>query len=174
MDILLLGNPELRKKAERIKNIDDRNIQNLINDMLTKVIEANGMGLAATQLGKHKQMFIMASHPNERYPYAPSMEPTAILNPEILATSVQTEKGWEGCLSVPGLRGLVSRFTGIEVRYQTAQGETIECRFEGFLARIFQHEYDHLQGKVFVDRVASSEDLMVEAEWQKLMQSGQV
>ncbi|MBT3504856.1 MAG: peptide deformylase, partial [Piscirickettsiaceae bacterium] len=79
------------------------------------------------------------------------------------------EAGWEGCLSVPGLRGLVSRSNRIRVRYLTWEGDQVETEYDSFIARIFQHEFDHLQGKLFTDRVDSNLDLMAEQEWQRMM-----
>lgn len=166
-DIILLGNPLLRQKSQVVDDIYVSGVQALGKKMLGRVKAMNGMGIAAPQLGELKRMFVMASHPNERYPYAPLMEATVVINPQIIAYSESKEKGWEGCLSVPGLRGEVWRHKSVDVMYQTLTGESIETRYEGFLARIFQHENDHLDGYLFVDRVESGHDLMVEAEWQK-------
>lgn len=170
--ILLLGNPLLRDISESVDNVLAPQMQRLFKHMLKTVIEQQGMGLAAPQIGVSKRVFVMASHPNKRYPYAPDMTPTIIVNPQIIATSTAKEKGWEGCLTVPSLRGFVPRHTHIDVRYQNMEGEWLEQRFEGFLARIFQHEYDHLDGKVFIDRVDSTHDLMAESEWYERVANG--
>jgi peptide deformylase len=93
------------------------------------------------------------------------MAPTAVINPEIIRLSDELEKGWEGCLSIPGIRGLVPRSTRIVVRYITHEGNVREEEFTGFIARVFQHEYDHLNGTVFLDRVESTWDIITEKEY---------
>ncbi len=113
----------------------------------------------------------MASQPNKRYPNAPKMQPKAIINPKILSYGDEVEKDWEGCLSLPNVRGKVPRPTKIEVRYLTQNGEVVEEVLEGFLARIFQHEFDHLNGKVFIDRVESTLDIVMEREYRKIIYS---
>ena len=116
-------------------------------------------------------LFIMAVHPSPRYPKAPEMEPFALLNPELLWASEETELGWEGCLSIPGLRGLVPRSRRIGVRYLTRRGELREEEYTDFLARVFQHEFDHVQGMVFIDRVESTRELATEKEYLRMLQS---
>jgi peptide deformylase len=95
------------------------------------------------------------------------MEPTAMINPRIIAHSTERVKGWEGCLSLPGIRGLVPRYQAIEVEYITRDGQLHQQELTDFVARIFQHEYDHLDGIVFLDRVESTHDLMTEQEYQQ-------
>jgi peptide deformylase len=135
--------------------------------MVLKMEEMGGVGIAAPQLGIKKQLIVVASRPTPRYPNAPEMSPTPMLNPQILGHSETTEKGWEGCLSVPGLRGLVPRYRSVTVSYQDRQGDIQQQDFDGFIARIFQHEYDHLQGMVFIDRVENTHELMTEQEYQR-------
>jgi peptide deformylase len=113
----------------------------------------------------------MASRPSQRYPHAPKIEPLAIINPEILWKSDEMDEGWEGCLSIPGLRGLVPRHHRIGVRYQTRDCKVREVEYSDFLARVFQHEYDHVQGIVFIDRVESTLNLMTEKEYLRVQQS---
>lgn len=163
--IAQLGQPVLREAAGNITNPTDPAVQALIDDMLVTVADANGVGIAAPQVFESWSLFIVASSPNPRYPNAPQMEPTAMINPEILWRSEDKEKGWEGCLSIPGLRGLVPRHRWIGVRYLTREGEMREVEFEDFLARVFQHEFDHLHGIVFVDRLESTKDLVTEKEY---------
>lgn len=167
LQIAQLGNPILRKKAKLVKNIDDKFVQELIDDMMVTVMDVNGVGIAAPQIYQSLQIFIMASHPNPRYPDAPKMKPTAIINPRIISMSKETEKGWEGCLSVPGIRGFVPRDKTIEVEFFTRKGKKVKTSYKDFLARIFQHEFDHLLGIEFIDRVESTKDLMSEKEWGK-------
>ncbi len=165
-----LGNPALREIAQPISDVGDRQIQKLIAEMLITLKESRGVGLAAPQIGRSLQLIIIASHPNERYPDAPQMEPTVMINPQIVTHSLEIEKGWEGCLSVPMIRGQVPRYRNIEVEYLDHQGDRQSTKLTGFVARIFQHEYDHLQGKVFIDRVENTLDLSSEEEYRKLWQ----
>lgn len=160
-----LGNPILRETAQPIADVCDREIQQLIDQMLVTLKESKGVGLAAPQIGRSLQLIVVASHPNERYPNAPQMEPTAMLNPKIISFSSETEKGWEGCLSVPMIRGLVPRYREIEVEYTDRQGDRQQLKLTDFVARIFQHECDHLEGKVFLDRVETNLDLVAESEY---------
>lgn len=103
--IAQLGQPVLRGVGATVADPADPAVQALIDDMLVTVADANGVGIAAPQLFEPLSLFIVASHPNPRYPKAPQMEPTAMINPEIVWKSGEKEKGWEGCLSIPGLRG---------------------------------------------------------------------
>ena len=168
LPVYQLGNPVLREIAQPIADVREHEIQDLIDEMLTTLKDSKGVGLAAPQIGRSLQLVIIASHPNERYPHAPQMEPIAMLNPKIISRSVETEKGWEGCLSVPMIRGLVPRYREIEIEYSDREGNQQSTKLTDFVARIFQHEYDHLEGKVFLDRVETSLDLVTESEYQKL------
>jgi len=170
LNVYQLGNPKLREIAQPIADVGDREIQQLIDEMLATLKDSKGVGLAAPQIGRSLQLVIVASHPNQRYPNAPQMEPTAMINPQIIGHSVETEKGWEGCLSVPMLRGLVPRYREVEVEYTDRQGDRQTAKLTNFVARIFQHEYDHLEGKVFLDRVENTLDLASEAEYQNILQ----
>lgn len=165
--IIQLGNPQLRQKSAWVENINDEEIQKLIDDLILTVSQANGVGIAAPQVAESYRLFIVASRPNDRYPHAPEMQPTAMINPQIISHSSEVVKGWEGCLSVPGLRGLVTRYQTIEIEYTDRNGNLQKQELTDFVARIFQHEYDHLEGKVFLDRVESTDDLMTESEYQK-------
>lgn len=167
-EIAQLGQPVLREPARPVDDPADPAVQALIDDMLVTVADANGVGIAAPQVHEPLDLFIIASRPNPRYPHAPVMAPTAMLNPEIVWVSDETEKGWEGCLSVPGLRGLVPRHRRIGVRYLTRAGELREEELADFIARIFQHEFDHIRGLVFVDRV-DTRDLVSEKEYLRII-----
>jgi len=169
MEIIQLGNPILRSKAEFVENIEDLRIQQLVDNLLITVKQANGMGIAAPQVGASDRIFIVASRPNPRYPHAPEMEPTAMINPKILARSNETVKAWEGCLSIPGIRGSVPRDRAIEVEYSDRHGKLHQQQLTDFVARIFQHELDHLDGIVFLDRLETNHDIMTEQEYQKLV-----
>jgi peptide deformylase len=167
LPIIQLGNPILRQKANLIDNIEDENIQKLIDDLVATVTKSNGVGIAAPQVAESYRLFIVASHPNARYPNAPEMEPTAMINPRIIAHSSEVVKGWEGCLSVPEIRGLVPRYESIEIGYVDRHGKSQKQQLTDFVARIFQHESDHLDGIVFLERVESTLDLITEQEYQQ-------
>lgn len=167
LQISKLGNPILRQPAQPIENIDDEYIQNLIDALIATVVPANGVGIAAPQVAQSYRLFIIASRPTLRYPKAPEMEPTPMLNPRIIARSSEIVKDWEGCLSIPGIRGLVPRHQAIEVEYSDRYGQLHRQVLTDFVARIFQHEYDHLDGKVFLDRVESTKEIISEEEYQK-------
>jgi len=169
LKIAQLGHPILRKKSSVVKTIDSSDIQNLIDNMIAIIKNVDGVGLAAPQVYKSKRLFIVASHPNPRYPHAPNMEPIAIINPKIVSHSQAKEKDWEGCLSIPKIRGLVPRYQSVKVEYTTREGKIITKTFKDFIARIFQHEYDHLNGIAFPDRLETTKDLIAEKEYQKIV-----
>jgi len=164
-----LGNSILRRPAQQISDCSDPQLQTLIDRMLATLKQSNGVGLAAPQVSESLQLFIVASSPNPRYPNAPKMEPTAMLNPKIVSHSAIAVKDWEGCLSIPGIRGLVPRHPSIAVEYTDRQGCIQQQEFTDFIARIFQHEYDHLNGIVFLDRVESTHELITDQEYLKLI-----
>ena len=166
-NITQLGNPILRQQAAIINNPREENIQAIIKQLMVTVKAANGVGIAAPQIGQSYRLFIVASHPNPRYPHAPLMEPTAMINPKITDYSGKKVKDWEGCLSIPGIRGLVPRYHRIEFEYLAENGKLVKQVLEGFLARIVQHELDHLNGVLFIDRLESLQDMYSEAEYQK-------
>jgi peptide deformylase len=166
--IARLGNPILERTATAIEAIGDRRLESLIDSLIETAKAAHGVGIAAPQVFESSRLFIVASRPTLRYRDAPTMEPTAMINPRILAVSEEKVKGWEGCLSVPGLRGLIPRHSWIEVEYMDRRGKVICDRFSDFVARIFQHELDHLDGLLFLDRLESEKDLFSEEEYQLL------
>jgi peptide deformylase len=168
LEVIELGNPILRQKAQPVQDVQSERIQTLVENLLVTVKEANGVGIAAPQVAQSDRLFIVASRPNLRYPSAPTMEPTAMINPHLLAHSDETVKGWEGCLSIPGIRGKVPRYRAIEVEYIGRDGKLHKQELTNFVARIFQHELDHLNGIVFVDRLDSTQDLITEREYQRL------
>ncbi|MBE9076747.1 peptide deformylase [Romeria aff. gracilis LEGE 07310] len=163
--IIQLGDPQLRSHAQPVADFADPRIQLLIDDLIETAQAANGVGIAAPQVGESLRLFIVASRPNLRYPHAPSMAPTAMLNPQIIAHSDEAIEAWEGCLSVPDRRGQVRRYREIEVTYQDRWGKPQRQVLTDFVARIFQHEYDHLEGRVFVDRVEDPQTLLSEADY---------
>ncbi|GGB56797.1 peptide deformylase [Shewanella inventionis] len=152
LTIATTGDNILTLKAAPVTVFDDE-LAVLASNMLLTMQKANGVGIAATQVFSNTAMFIMASNPNERYPDAPIMEPTVVINPKILSVSTETENGIEGCLSVPGKRLNIVRHRQIEVQYQSLNGQIHHQVLQGFVARIFQHEYDHLQGITLLERI---------------------
>lgn len=167
--IAQLGHAVLRAPVASVKFPASDSIKSLVTDMLETLRDANGVGIAAPQVFESVAVFIVASRPNPRYPDAPLMEPEIVINPEIVERSPEIVKDWEGCLSIPGLRGEVPRHRHIRARYQTIDGQVVERPFSDFVARIFQHEDDHLRGIVFLDRLESTRDVITEKEFQKLM-----
>ncbi|MFT7414070.1 MAG: peptide deformylase [Methylophagaceae bacterium] len=167
LELIQLGHPNLRRRAEPLSEILTAETQHLLDQLFKFVISKNGVGIAAPQVDINQRIFIMCSRPNLRYPDAPEMAPTFVINPEIIWRSDDIEKGWEGCLSLPGLRGFVPRHRVIKVQYSSRSNERIEVEYTGFIARVFQHELDHLNGIVYIDRIESSHELMMEKEWLK-------
>ncbi|WP_020397077.1 peptide deformylase [Thiolinea disciformis] len=149
------GEMVLRQIAQAVdpKEIKTPLFQQLLTDMQTTMENANGVGIAAPQVYVSKRIIIVASRPNPRYPDAPEMQPEIMINPEILQLSPETVCGEEGCLSVNEQRAMVERAQSLRVRYLNRHGDTQENLYEGFVARIVQHEYDHLEGKLFIDYV---------------------
>ncbi|MFQ3613504.1 MAG: peptide deformylase [Cyanobacteriota bacterium] len=159
-----IGDPILTQVAEPVSHFRDPDLHRLIESMLSTLKDSNGVGLAAPQVGSLLQVLIVASRPNPRYPDAPEMQPLVMINPQLLAASPEQVLGWEGCLSVPDRRGLVARSRQVEVEYYTPQGSRQRVVWQDFPARIFQHEYDHLIGRVFLQR--HPQQLLSEAEYQ--------
>jgi peptide deformylase len=168
-EIAQLGNKVLRQKAEAVADVHDAEIRQIIEAMQSTLASTSGVGIAAPQVSESKQIIIVASRPTPRYPSAPLMEPTVMINPCFQALSETKEKGWEGCLSIPGIRALVPRYREIMIRYTDQQGNSVQSELSGFVARIFQHEIDHLVGKTYLDRVEDNSDIFSESEYLKLL-----
>jgi len=164
-----LGHQVLREPTKMVEDISSHVIQNLIDDMLITVKDYNGVGIAANQVYESLKIFVIASYPNVRYPHAPKQEPFALINPEIVWHSSEIIKGWEGCLSIPGIRGLVPRHKALNVKYTDRQGNNQEVELNDFTAIIFQHEFDHINGMVYLDRVETNRDIITEKEYLKLL-----
>lgn len=165
--IALLGEQVLREVAKPLEP-SSAIASDLADELLREVDVLGGMGLAAPQIFQPWRAVVIASKPNGRYPKAPFMEPFVMFNPDITAIGDAQEKAWEGCLSVPAMRGFVPRFKRIHVRYQTPDFEQRELELDGFLARVVQHECDHLDGLLFVDRLESTRDLVAETVWRRM------
>lgn len=149
-----MGDPRLLRVAQPVREFGTPQLRALVVDMQDTMAAANGAGLAAPQIGVDLQLVIFGTDaPNPRYPDAPVVPRTVLLNPVITPLSDEEEEGWEGCLSVPGLRGVVPRWRRIRYSGFDEQGRPIEREAEGFHARVVQHECDHLVGKLYPMRV---------------------
>ena len=153
-EILKMGDPRLLRVAQPVRAFDTPELRTLIADMRDTMRAANGAGLAAPQIGEDLQLVIFGTDaPNPRYPDAPPVPRTVLLNPVITPLGDAEEEDWEGCLSVPGLRAVVPRWQRIRYSGFDEQGNVIEREAEGFHARVVQHECDHLVGKLYHKRV---------------------
>ena len=153
-EILKMGDPRLLRMAQPVQAFDTPSLHGLVLDLLDTMRAANGAGLAAPQIGVDLQVVIFGSdQPNVRYPDAPLVPRTVLINPVITPLGEEEEEGWEGCLSVPGLRGRVPRWQRISYQGFDAQGRPIERSVEGFHARVVQHECDHLIGRLYPTRM---------------------
>ncbi len=170
-DIAQLGAKVLRQKAGAVADVNDVEIRQIIEAMHNTLAATQGVGIAAPQIGESKQIIIVASRPTPRYPSAPLMEPTVMINPRFEVLSEVQEKGWEGCLSIPGIRALVPRYQEIIIYYTDQHGGLVSSKLSGFVARVFQHEVDHLKGKTYLDRVVDNTDIFSESEYVKLINS---
>ena len=152
-EILKMGDPRLLRIAAPVTEFDTPDLLALVEDMFDTMRAANGAGLAAPQIGEDLQLVIFGFASNERYPDAPPVPQTVLINPVIEPLGDDMVDGWEGCLSVPGLRGVVPRWRRIRYSGFDPYGDPIEREVEGFHARVVQHECDHLIGKLYPMRV---------------------
>ncbi len=152
--ILKMGDPRLLRVAQQVARFDTPELHQLITDLQDTMKDANGAGIAAPQIGADLQVVIFGSNAiNPRYPDRPLVPPTVLINPVITPLGGEEEEDWEGCLSVPGLRGKVPRFSRIRYSGFDQFGRVIDREAEGFHARVVQHECDHLWGKLYPMRV---------------------
>lgn len=167
LEVIRLGHPVLRKVAEpyTVEEIRSPQTRSFLEDMFETMDAYDGAGLAAPQVAISKRMFVYGVGENPRYPEAPAVPRTVLFNPSWERLSDETELEWEGCLSLPGLRGQVRRFDHILVKALDQRGEPVEFEAHEFHARVFQHEYDHLDGVVFVDRMEDMTTLTYLREW---------
>ena len=167
-EIAQLGAPVLRLQAQMVTEPGSAETQQIIETLQDTLATTQGVGIAAPQISVSRRIIIIASRPTPRYPSAPLMEPTVMINPAFQKLSDIREKDWEGCLSVPGIRALVPRYTEILISYINQQNDLVEARLDGFVARVFQHEFDHLEGTVYLDRVEDNRDIFAESEYLKI------
>ncbi|MET0382007.1 MAG: peptide deformylase [Burkholderiaceae bacterium] len=152
-DLLKMGDPRLLRIARPVERFDTPELHELIADMFETMRHANGAGLAAPQIGVDLQLVIFGFDRNERYPDAPAVPKTVLINPTVTPLGAVEVDGWEGCLSVPGLRGVVPRWERIRYTGAGPGGDPIDREAEGFHARVVQHEVDHLLGRLYPTRM---------------------
>lgn len=169
MKIAQVGETILHQIAKPVADqaINSDAFQAFVDELLSTMLDANGVGIAAPQVFDERAVMIIASRPSPRYPNAPEMEPLVLINPKVIQRAQDSVKDWEGCLSVPGLRGYIRRASWVEIEYQQRDGSKVSERLSGFVARIFLHEFDHLIGKTWLDHVELNTDIMAESVWRK-------
>lgn len=152
--VLRMGDPLLLRVSEPVEQLDAAQLRELLVDMRDTMAALNGAGLAAPQIGVSLRVVIFGTGaPNPRYPDAEVVPPTVLINPRLEPIGEQVEQGWEGCLSVPGMRGLVPRYRQLHYRGMDELGRSIDRRVSGFHARVVQHEVDHLDGVLYPMRI---------------------
>jgi len=156
--VIKIGNPILNQVSEPVKQIDSQLKQGVIQDMLDTMKAENGAGIAAPQIGVNQRIVIFGIEKNPRYPEAEPVPTTILINPEITPLSNNKQAGWEGCLSVPGYRGVVERFTSIRYTGLDENGIRIERVVSDFHAIVVQHEVDHLDGILYTQRLKDNKD----------------
>jgi peptide deformylase len=161
--IVLMGDPVLRDPAEPVEHFDDE-LRALVEDMFATMYHAEGIGLAAPQVGISRRLLVIDVRDDEnreggRY---------ALVNPEIVVSSAETDRASEGCLSIPGLEEVVERPSAVEVRAYDPEGRPVTIEADDLLARALQHEIDHLDGVLFLDRVSALKRRMLLKKWRKL------
>lgn len=152
--VIRMGDPLLSRVARPVEDVHDASIKALINDMLDTMHAEDGAGLAAPQIGVDLRVVVFGFDRNPRYADVPPVPRSILINPRIRPLSDEMEDGWEGCLSLPGLRGVVPRYRRIEYRALSAEGQTVVVEADGFHARVVQHECDHLDGILYPQRMS--------------------
>jgi len=152
-DILRMGDPRLLRVAQPVSRFNCPELDALVQDLIDTMEAADGAGLAAPQIGVDLRVVVFGGSPSVRYPDAPVVPFTVLVNPELTPLGKDMEEGWEGCLSVPGLRGVVARHARLRYSGLDPQGTLIEREVDGFHARVVQHECDHLDGVLYPMRV---------------------
>jgi peptide deformylase len=166
LEVVRLGHPVLRTTAEPVPEewFGSGRLDALGKNLIRTMIEESGVGLAAPQVAEQLRLFAywLPAADGET-----EISPTVVVNPEIKVVDPDLEEGWEGCLSIPGLRGMVPRHRRIKVKSRAIDGEPLSFTANGFHARVIQHEFDHLDGVVFLDRMTSAHSLAFEEEWER-------
>jgi peptide deformylase len=148
-----MGHPVLRERASPVEKLGTPELRELLRDMKDTMAAKNGAGLAAPQIGVSQRVVIFGVESNPRYPDAEEVPFTVLVNPKIVLLGKEVEEGWEGCLSVPGMRGIVPRYTKLRYTGFDGEGNPIDRIAEGFHARVVQHECDHLDGILYPQRM---------------------
>jgi peptide deformylase len=169
LKVARLGHPILRQRATPLDpaRVRDAGVQRFIDDMVETMREYNGAGLAANQVHTPVQIAVLEVHANPRYPDAPEIPLTVLINPVVTPLTEEREEDWEGCLSVPDMRGRVPRYTSVRLECLDRDGNAMDLVAKDFLARVVQHETDHLQGTVYLDRMRDLSTLTHVAEWSR-------
>jgi peptide deformylase len=169
LKVARLGHPVLRQRADPVPVDEIRSaaIQRVIDDMVETMREYDGAGLAGNQVHTPKRIAVIEVTANPRDPDAPRIPLTVLVNPVVTPLTQDVEEGWEGCLSVPEMRGVVPRYTAVRLEAYDRDGQPIDLVAKDFFARVIQHETDHLDGIVYVDRMRDLSTLSHIAEWQK-------
>jgi peptide deformylase len=152
-DVLKMGDPRLWQKSEPVANFATRELQELLQDMRDTMAHLNGAGLAAPQIGVGLRVVIFGVKGNPRYPDVEEVPDTVLINPVVTPLSNEMDEGWEGCLSVPGMRGWVPRYAKLKYSGYDEQGKRFVREVSGFHARVVQHECDHLDGVLYPMRI---------------------
>ncbi len=169
LKIATLGHPVLREVARplSLEELRSPEVQRFIDDLVETMFDANGAGLAANQVYRPIRVCAICIKNNPRYPYKPNYPLTVLVNPKLTLTGGETFLNYEGCLSVPNLRGEVRRSSGVRVEALDREGKPLDFEVKGLTAGTFQHEVDHLDGKVFVDRVEDTRSLTTWADFER-------
>jgi peptide deformylase len=169
LKVARLGHPVLRQQARPVPVDDIRSagVQRLIDDMVETMREYDGAGLAANQVHTLLQIAVIEVDANPRYPEAAAIPLTVVINPVVTPLTEEREDGWEGCLSVPDMRGVVSRHTAVRLECYDREAKWVDVVAKDFFARVIQHETDHLSGIVYLDRMSDLRSLSHIAEWNK-------
>jgi peptide deformylase len=172
--IATVGHPVLRLIARRVTNeeLATPAMQAFVDDLVETMRDASGAGLAANQIHEPVRVCAIEVQRNPRYPYKPNYPLTILVNPELEPTTSETFLNYEGCLSVPNLRGEVKRFCGVRVRAWDRRGQELDFEVKGLTAGTFQHEVDHLDGKVFLDRVEDTRSLATWTDFERFHMAG--
>lgn len=169
LKIAQMGNPVLRRPADPlpVNSIKSPVLQKFIDDLIETMREYSGVGLAAPQVHESLQVSVIESQENPRYPEAPIIPLTVLINPTVELVSDETDEDWEGCLSIPEIRGKVPRHREVRVRAYDREGKGLDFTAKDFFARVIQHEHDHLKGILFLDRMRKLETLTYLAEYHR-------
>jgi len=172
-DVLKMGDPRLLQQSAPLEKVPAQDLDELIRDMFDTMEALNGAGLAAPQIGAMQRVVIFGVESNPRYPEAEPVPATVLVNPRIEVLDESVEYGWEGCLSVPGMRGLVPRWSHIRYTGVDQAGEPIEREATGFHARVVQHEVDHIDGILYPMRIQDMRHFGFESELFPELAAGQ-